>query len=83
LARAAPPGKGETIEAPANPRDAASGRPGHAKLHRGKRSRRIRYVICLFRILVSKDVPAICLECAISSFFHDERKPLSGTILRW
>ena len=49
----------------------------------GKRSRRFRYVICLFRILVSKDVSAICLECAISSFFHEMRKPLSGPILRW
>ena len=31
-----------------------------AKLHRRKLSRPKRYVICLFRILVSKDVPAIC-----------------------
>jgi hypothetical protein len=43
----------------------------------------MRYVICLFRILVSKDVLAICLERVISSFFHEKRKPLSGTILRW
>jgi hypothetical protein len=54
-----------------------------AKLHRGKLSRPMRYVICLFRILVSKDVLAICLERVISSFFHEKRKPLSGTILRW
>jgi hypothetical protein len=49
----------------------------------GKLSRRMRYIICLFRISVSKVVPAICLECLISSFFHEKRKPLSGTILRW
>jgi len=48
----------------------------------GKRSRRFHNVICLFRILVSKGVLASCLECAVSSFFHEKRKPLSGTILR-
>jgi hypothetical protein len=53
------------------------------KLPWGKFSRRMRYVICLFRISVSKVVPAICLECLISSFFNEKRKPLSGTILRW
>ena len=30
-----------------------------------------------------KDVPPAGLICLISSFFHDRRKPLSGTILRW
>jgi hypothetical protein len=57
---------------------------GHdARLHWDKRSWRIRFVICLFRILVNKAVPAIRLEYLISSFFHEERKPLSGPILRW
>jgi hypothetical protein len=57
---------------------------GHdARLHWDKRSWRIRFVICLFRILVSKAVPAIRLKYLISSFFHEERKPLSGPILRW